>query len=338
MARPLRIEYPGAWYHITCRGNERRAIYDDNNDRRTFLDILATSIELFNAELHAYILMDNHFHLILKTREANLSRLMQRFNTSYTVYFNRRHGRSGHLYQGRYKAILVDADAYLLELSRYIHLNPARVKKYSQLSEKEKIELIENYPWSSYRGYVRKASRQHYVTYNLILSMIGDDEHQQDRREYRRFAVAGLIEDTGDAMWEELTGGAILGPKKFLDNILETITSQGKSNTWEYKTVRGMITGPDSVEAIARVVADVFGVPEASLYKNRSVHRDARSILMELSRFYLSGKMSLTEMVKKLGGIGISALSQNRKRLMARIESDKELKGRFEEARKNLSQ
>jgi REP element-mobilizing transposase RayT len=112
MARPLRIEYPGAFYHVTCRGNERREIFADDRDRKRFLEILAESKEIYGVEVHGYVVMANHFHLMVMTPEANLQKFMQRFNTSYTVYFNRRHRRSGHLYQGRYKAILVDADNY----------------------------------------------------------------------------------------------------------------------------------------------------------------------------------------------------------------------------------
>jgi len=106
MARPLRIEYPGAFYHVTCRGNERKTIFRDDSDRYTFLDMIAASLETFTVSLHGYVLMDNHFHLIIETHEANLGKLMQLFNTAYTVYYNRRHNRNGYLYQGRYKAIL----------------------------------------------------------------------------------------------------------------------------------------------------------------------------------------------------------------------------------------
>jgi putative transposase len=142
MARPLRIEYPGAYYHVTSRSNERRAIFADDTDKRRFLEILETTSNLFGAEVHGYVLMRNHFHLILMTPTANLQKFMQRFNTSYTVYFNRRHHRTGHLFQGRYKALLIDRDTYLLELSRYLHLNPVRIKKYSHLEVEEKRRIL----------------------------------------------------------------------------------------------------------------------------------------------------------------------------------------------------
>ena len=142
MVRPLRIEYPNAWYHVTSRGVARSEIFRDDKDRKRFLKILEESVDAFNVEVHCYVLMSNHFHFLLKTPEGNLSRFMQRFNTAYTTYFNLRHRRSGHLYQGRYKAILVEADEYLLELSRYIHLNPVRLEKYRDSSLEEKGEVL----------------------------------------------------------------------------------------------------------------------------------------------------------------------------------------------------
>jgi REP element-mobilizing transposase RayT len=138
MTRPLRIQFRGAWYHVTSRGNERRDIFSDDTDRGRFLEILADSAAIYGTQIHAYVLMTNHFHLVVHTPQANLSRFMQRFNTTYTVYFNRRYYRRGHLFQGRYKALLVDADNYLLELSRYVHLNPVRVKPNASLSLSEK--------------------------------------------------------------------------------------------------------------------------------------------------------------------------------------------------------
>ena len=134
MARPLRIEYPGAYYHVTSRGNDRSAIFTDDADKRRFLEILETTSNLFGVEVHGYVMMENHFHLILMTPMANLQKFMQRFNSAYTVSFNRRHHRTRHLFQGRYKALLIDRDTYLLELSRYLHLNPVRIKKYSHLA------------------------------------------------------------------------------------------------------------------------------------------------------------------------------------------------------------
>ncbi|MCE5211659.1 MAG: transposase, partial [Deltaproteobacteria bacterium] len=128
MSRPLRIQYPDASYHVTCRGNERRQIFRDLDDQKTFFRLLIRSLDIFEVHLLAYALMSNHFHLLVCTPKANLSEFMRHFNISYTGAFNRKYKRSGHLYQGRYKAFLIDGDKYLLAVSRYIHLNPLRMK------------------------------------------------------------------------------------------------------------------------------------------------------------------------------------------------------------------
>src|SRR5215472_1190357 len=127
MARPLRIEQPGGRYHVTARGNERKAIYRNDSDRAHFLEVLAEVVERFGIRIHAYALMDNHYHLLVETPEANLSRAMQWVNVSYSVWFNRRHDRAGHLFQGRFKSVLVEDDTGWQEVARYVHLNPVRI-------------------------------------------------------------------------------------------------------------------------------------------------------------------------------------------------------------------
>lgn len=126
MARPLRIMYAGAFYHVTARGNERKKIFLSHIDYEKFLSYLTDAIHKYGVALHAFVLMANHYHLIVETPKANLSAFMHVLNSAYTTYFNLKRRRSGHLFQGRYKALLVDKDHYLLELSRYIHLNPVR--------------------------------------------------------------------------------------------------------------------------------------------------------------------------------------------------------------------
>ena len=129
MARTLRIERIGCWYHLTARGNERRDIFRDDKDRRHFLELLEEVVSMFAVRLHAYVLMSNHYHLLVEITEANLSRAIHWLNVSYTVWFNRRHGRSGHLLQGRFKSVVVEPERWGLEVSRYIHLNPSRLRR-----------------------------------------------------------------------------------------------------------------------------------------------------------------------------------------------------------------
>ena len=143
MARSLRDEYPGAYYHLINRGNAGENIFDRDGDKEKFLQYLNKAVGRFSIIIHTYCLMANHYHLLVKTAQPNLSVAIQWLNASYAAYYNRKHRRSGHLFQGRYKAILIDADEYLRQLSRYIHLNPVRAKIVTKPAE---------YPWSSYRA------------------------------------------------------------------------------------------------------------------------------------------------------------------------------------------
>ena len=135
MARPLRIEYPGALYHVTSRGNEQKDVFKSRRDREQFLSYLESAAERYGAVIHVWCLMSNHYHLLLETPKGNLSQIMRHINGAYTTYFNVKRKRAGHLFQGRYKAILVDADAYVAELSRYIHLNPVRAGMVKKAEE-----------------------------------------------------------------------------------------------------------------------------------------------------------------------------------------------------------
>ena len=167
MARALRIEFAGAFYHVTSRGNERKPIYRDAADRLRKLAIIADIVDRFHLLLHAYVLMDNHYHLLIETLDANLARAMRALNGDYAKQFNRVHRRVGHLFQGRYKAILVDRDSYLVELSRYIHLNPVRAGI---------VERAEQYRWSSAQAYVGRRAAPRFLTMADLLGRFGRGE------------------------------------------------------------------------------------------------------------------------------------------------------------------
>jgi REP element-mobilizing transposase RayT len=314
MARPIRIEYPGAFYHVTCRGNERKPIFRDDADRHTFIDILAASLETFKVSLHGYVLMDNHFHLIIETPEANLGKLMQRFNTAYTVYYNRRHNRNGHLYQGRYKAILIDADEYLLELSRYVHLNPVRIRKYSRSPIDAKKTILKSYRWSSYSGYIRQRQRQSFMTYDMILAMMGGRDTPTSRRQYKRFVLSGITDDLIYATY--IDRKAPSSPSGMPLPSRRTLT----------------------IDEIAGHVAAVCDVDKDDLYRKRSTSAIARSIFMELCCEYLNAGMSMTEIGRELGKVSVAALSHNKRRLHTRMEKDRTIRNLYKTARKRLEQ
>lgn len=202
MSRPLRIEYPDALYHLTSRGNARGEIFVDDNDRNIFLDVLGSVVERFGWRIHAYCLMGNHYHLLAGTPQANLSRGMRRLNGVYTQRFNRRHGRVGHAFQGRFKAILVERDTYLLELARYIVLNPVRAGLAGAPGQ---------WHWSSYRATAGEQPPPHWLSVNSILDQFGNSQTPaQDR--YRQFVDDGCDRTSP---WCELRGQLLLGNESF---------------------------------------------------------------------------------------------------------------------------
>jgi REP element-mobilizing transposase RayT len=205
MARPLRIEYPGAVYHITGRGNERQGVFLDDIDRIAFLKLVHQVCDRFNWLCHAYCLMTNHYHLLIETIDPTLSRGMRQLNGVYTQAFNRHHGRVGHLFQGRFKAILVEKDAYLLELCRYVVLNPVRANM---------VQRAEDWKWSSYRATVGMDEVLPLLTVDWILSQF-DNLRLNAQEAYKHFVSVGR----GTSPWEDLKGQIYLGTKAFVESL-----------------------------------------------------------------------------------------------------------------------
>lgn len=203
MARPLRIEYPGAVYHITARGNARAKIYTDAADRVAFLAILGAVIRKYHWLCHAYCLMDNHYHLLVETPEGNLSRGMRQLNGVYTQGFNRRHRRPGHVFQGRFKGILVDKDHYLLELARYVVLNPVRAGT---------VDRPGAWPWSSYAETAGLRSAVGFLTMDWVLGCLGS-KRGTTRTRYRQFVAEGMGRKSP---WQHLVGQVLLGEQTFV--------------------------------------------------------------------------------------------------------------------------
>ena len=201
MARPLRVEFAGALYHLTARGNARAEIFTDDEDRRLFLELLGKEISQQGWRCYAYCLMGNHYHLLIETPEPNLVAGMRRFNGVYTQRFNRRHGRVGHLFQGRYKGILVDKDSYGLELCRYIVLNPVRARM---------AKGPENWAWSSYGGTVARVAPPAWLDVQWVLGQLGG---RNPVAAYRRFVRGGMGQGSP---WEKLKGQIWLGDEAFL--------------------------------------------------------------------------------------------------------------------------
>ncbi|MBS0184614.1 MAG: transposase [Nitrospira sp.] len=206
MACPLHIEFPDALYHVTTRGNARQDIFLDDEDRERFLGVLAHVVSRFHLLLHAYCLMNNHFHLVVETPDANLSKAMRQLNGVYTQAFNRRHGRVGHVLQGRFKAIVVDRDSYLLELCRYVVLNPVRARR---------TRKADTYPWSSYQVTAGLVSVPPFLTVDWLLSQFGR-QRSAAQRKYRAFVAEGIGYGSS---WEHVRGQVLLGSERFVERL-----------------------------------------------------------------------------------------------------------------------
>lgn len=212
MSRPMRLEFPNALYHVTSRGNAQQNIYLSDADRQQFLNVLNHVCQRYNWVVHAYCLMSNHYHLLIETPDGNLSKGMRQLNGVYTQDFNRAHKRVGHVYQGRYKAILVEKQAYLLELARYIVLNPVRA---------EMVRCAKDWKWSSYRATALLAETPNWLATHWLLSQFAKTKKVAIRR-YREFVKAGKNQPSPMA---ELKNQVYLGGDEFVEEMQGKLTA-----------------------------------------------------------------------------------------------------------------
>ena len=252
MARPLRLEYPGAVYHITSRGNARQKIFLDEDDYSHFIEVLCSVVKRFNWILHAYCLMSNHYHLLIETPEGNLSKGMRQLNGVYTQQFNRRHRKAGHILQGRYKAIIVDKENYLLELCRYVVLNPVRAKL---------IERPGDWKWSSYRSTSGNSKGISCLTTEWILLQFGSKPKEAKKR-YREFVYAGVKEETPI---KKVRGQVFLGEESFIEKLTEYIRDKEKLR--EIPKVQRYIARP----SLGKIFKD-RSVEDNSVYKAHVIY------------------------------------------------------------------
>jgi len=292
MARPLRVEFEGGFYHVTARGNQRQPIYRDDADRPIFVGLLAKVVEQFELRLHAYVLMRNHYHLLIELTEPNLSRAMRQLNGTYTQAFNRRHRRVGHLLQGRYKAILIDRDAYLVELSRYIHQNPVRVGDVQKAAE---------HPWSSAAAYVGKRPVPPFLVVEEVLRQFGRRRREAARR------YAEFLQEGSQGPWKKVTAQTLLGGANWLKRMqvrIERELELRESDT-EVPAVRALRRRP-TVKAVVASVARRLGVdPEAIMRKG------ARGTRREVAMYVAWRVCGLTQ--REIGGcFGVSGYAVSR--------------------------
>ena len=304
MGRPLRIEYPDAFYDITARGNERQNIFRSNRDRERFLGYLESASDRYKAIIHTYCLMDNHYHILLQTPAGNLSQIMHHINGAYTNYFNVKRKRSGHLFQGRYKALLVDIDGYAQELSRYIHLNPVKAGM---------VKKPEQYKWSSYRDYINVNKSSKWLCIDFVLSLFSI-KTSIAKKQYRRF-VESMIDVEYESPLKNVFASTILGGRSFINQIREKHLDRKQSDR-DLPDLKQFYEMPD-LEEIIKQAANVLSEDAA---------------LLKRVQIYLCHKFS-GQKLKDIGfhfGIGVSGVSHASRGVALQIKDDKKLKKKID--------
>jgi putative transposase len=301
VSRPLRIEYLGAFYHVTSRGNERRTVFQSNRDREKYLSYLELAHERYGAVIHVYCLMGNHYHLLLETPKGNLSKILQYINGAYTTYFNIKRSRSGHLFQGRFKGILVDKDEYYKELSRYIHLNPVRAGI---------VRAPLEYPWSSYRYFVGRDKRPKWLTTEFILGDFGG-EGGRGFKKYREYVERGVDKELDNPL-KKVIASTFLGGNEFIDRIKLEYLEGKEIDRRDLPSLKKILMGP-SLESIERAVIKIVG----------EGHPLFKKICIYLS--YAHSGLNLRE-IGEYFGMQRSAISQLGRRFAEAVKGNQELR------------
>jgi len=314
MARPLRIEYADAWYHIMNRGRRSELIFIHERDYSGFIELLKDTSEMWNLRITAYCLMPSHYHILVQTPDANISRCMRHIDGVYTQRFNRYHQCDGPLFRGRYKSILIDADQYLLQLVRYIHRNPIKAGLTDQL---------DRYVWSSHMGYISKAEKWNWLHKNFVLSMLS--KIKDDRLEIYRQFVAAEDEEDISKVFKKKKWPAILGSRDFI-NLIKGRFFPEKADD-EIPQSRELAPEPAQIKkAVCRHYRIVD--EDELLVSKRGVFNEPRNVSIYLNR-RLRGD-SLKQIAEQFQVKKYSSVSSVIERMKAAIENDRRLRSRIE--------
>lgn len=309
MARQWRIEFEGALYHILSRGNQGQNIFIDDKDRRCFLNLLGDMCNRFFIDIFAYVFMNNHYHILLRTQQANLSNGMQWLGTTYTRRFNWKHSQSGHLFQGRYKSIIVENDAYLSQLSYYIHRNPLRAGLVDRLAD---------YPWSSYAAYAYGKKHPAWLKTKLILEQF----NSQDRQKAYRQKVQKYSGEK-KRIWEDVAHGFIYGSQNFIDRIKSDFLSDQPMD--ELPQAKSMLKDirPEKIlfQAAKILKCNVDGFRQSR--RISATNKDKRDILLYL--LWETGRYKNRE-IGNLLGLSCSSISRRANITRERLKKSKRLK------------
>ena len=303
---------------MTSRGNERKKIYFSKYDYNKFKEYLGEAQDKYGYKLHCYVLMSNHYHLVIETPNGNISKIMHYINGAYTNYINKKRNRSGHLLQGRYKGILIDQDRYLLELSRYLHLNPVRAGMVSKPEE---------YPYSSYNSYIAR-KKETIITRELILRMISRDS-KDGLKQYKEF-VENALEDEIENPIKDLYGGVILGGTQFIKNALGQLGEK-------VKRCDGIIGRREfqldvTAEEIVSGVMDYFHLDSPNKLKSEKRFRDICIYQMKKHT-----GMTNKQIGEFLGGISQTAVSKANQRFDSKLKNDRSLRRILSRLEKDMS-
>jgi REP element-mobilizing transposase RayT len=310
MSRPLRIEYPDAYYHVLNRGRGRQTIFEGENYFGEFLHTLSEAHDRFGLEIHAYCLMSNHYHLLVKTPEGNLQRCMRHLNGVYTQRYNRLKNTDGPLFRGRYKAILVDHDAYLLRLSKYIHKNPL---------EAGMVDRLEDYVWSSYRSYIGISAKEEWLYLHEVYGQLNTNKPVV--QEYQAYINEGQIDEDLKAFYGRKRWDPIMGDERFCEGIKEF--SGMETSEVAYNEKQRLRPG---IGLIVETVSAYFQVSEQDIYqvkKGRGVKNQPRKLAMYLAQRI--GGFRLNEIGEFFGLKGYGGVSSAIHMVKQALEQDAKL-------------
>ena len=321
MTRPLRVEYPGAYYHVFSRGNGGEKIFRSIRDREKFFEYLEKTVERFSIIIHTYCLMANHYHLLIETLQPNLSVAIQWLNVSYAGYFNRKWGRRGHLFQGRFKAILIDADEYLKQLTRYIHLNPIRARR---------TKILEEYIWSSYPAFIGKIKPPEWLETRWLLAQFGR-KNKEAIRNYKDF-VEGIDIKSLENPHKDLVSGFILGDKGFVSWIKDTFLSErdDEKEIPQLKRLKPKVP----LERIVGAVCDEIGCSEEQVRAKGRHGNKARRITIYLAR-NLTG-ITCKELGNYFGGVSGAAVTLSYNQVASDVTRNKRLQSKTNRIKKQI--
>jgi REP element-mobilizing transposase RayT len=307
MARQLRIEFKEALYHIFSRGNERREIFLEEDDYEVFLAVLKEMADRFNIDVFAYVLMSNHYHLLIRTNHPNLSKSMHWLGTTYTCRFNLKHFRNGHLFQGRYKSILVQNNAYLMQLSCYIHRNPLRAGLVDRLAD---------YQWSSYLTYAYKSNQIDWLNTDLILSQFNrKDSHKAYREKVQNYS------EEDSKIVENLKHGIVFGTRKYLKKIKGRYLKRESDE--ELPQLNRIIRDKDPSKLLIRAAKEINFDLTRLVQSKRIPRKDIqdRDVLLYILR---ETGLFTNKQIGKLFGLTYSAVSRRASIVKSEISNQSE--------------